>query len=198
VSDNKYFVIGFDEEKNKGVFMESFTMNVSEEEIDSYYQKLKQECEVTGYHLNPDEEMIKELIWALLLNSKRYGYPACPCRIVEGIKEKDLDIICPCEYRDSDLEEYGHCFCGLYVIEDVLSGKIKICSIPERRPEDPAKRVIHKKSVKTTLKEPGKGILPHPIWRCNVCGYLVSRNNPPMVCPICKARHDRFEGPFKI
>jgi len=40
-----------------------------------------------------------------------------------------------------------------------------------------------------------KGIaeLPFPIWRCKVCGYLCARDEPPAVCPICRARKERFE-----
>ena len=32
-----------------------------------------------------------------------------------------------------------------------------------------------------------------PIWRCVVCGYLAARETPPPICPICKAKADRFE-----
>jgi rubrerythrin len=32
-----------------------------------------------------------------------------------------------------------------------------------------------------------------PVWRCRVCGYLCARDEPPGVCPICKAKKDRFE-----
>ncbi|MFQ3675710.1 MAG: rubredoxin-like domain-containing protein, partial [Endomicrobiia bacterium] len=32
-----------------------------------------------------------------------------------------------------------------------------------------------------------------PIWRCKVCGYLCARESPPEVCPICKAKKERFE-----
>jgi ferredoxin-thioredoxin reductase catalytic chain len=26
-----------------------------------------------------------------------------------------------------------------------------------------------------------------------VCGYLCARNEPPEICPVCKAKKDRFE-----
>ena len=32
-----------------------------------------------------------------------------------------------------------------------------------------------------------------PVWRCEVCGYLAARDSPPPVCPICKAKANRFE-----
>ena len=35
--------------------------------------------------------------------------------------------------------------------------------------------------------------LSHPVWRCRVCGYLCARVEPPEVCPICKAKKERFE-----
>jgi ferredoxin-thioredoxin reductase catalytic chain len=35
--------------------------------------------------------------------------------------------------------------------------------------------------------------LPLPVWRCKVCGYLCARDSPPEVCPICKAKKERFE-----
>jgi len=35
--------------------------------------------------------------------------------------------------------------------------------------------------------------LPLPVWRCKVCGYLCAREGPPEICPICKAKKERFE-----
>ena len=32
-----------------------------------------------------------------------------------------------------------------------------------------------------------------PVWRCIVCGYLAARETPPPICPICKAKADKFE-----
>lgn len=159
--------------------------DISEEEIDALYRKLKEEAESGGYNLNPDVEFTKELVRSLLINEKRYGYWACPCRLAEGIKEEDLDIICPCDYRDPDLNDYGTCFCALYVSSDVVKGKRQAESIPERRP--PKEMRMKAKSLEQ------KASLPYPIWRCKVCGYLCARNQPPEVCPVCKAKKDRFE-----
>jgi rubrerythrin len=41
--------------------------------------------------------------------------------------------------------------------------------------------------------EPRIAGLSRPVWRCRVCGYLCARDEPPEVCPICKASRDRFE-----
>jgi ferredoxin-thioredoxin reductase catalytic subunit len=125
----------------------------------------------------------------LIINRKRYGYQACPCRLSEGKKEEDLDIICPCDYRDSDLDEYGACYCALYVSKEVVDGKKKLGSIPERRPPKSEREKLEKQKIST------KKItnLSKPVWRCKVCGYLCGRDEPPGVCPICKAKKERFE-----
>ncbi len=157
-------------------------------EIDSVYERLFREAEGAGYHLNPDVEFTKQLIKSLIINERRYGYRACPCRLASGSKQDDLDIICPCDYRDPDLDEYGTCYCALYVSDAVRKGEKQAGSIPERRPP-PAER---KRETQKRGRKPAD--LTLPVWRCKVCGYLCAREQPPDVCPICKARKDRFES----
>ena len=162
--------------------------DISAEAVKKLADILKREAESGGYHLNPDDDITGELVKGLLVNENRYGYRACPCRLASGDKNKDLDIICPCDYRDPDLDEYNTCYCSLYVSRDVIDGKVKIGSIPERRPS------IEKRSrMKEKKQEPSLTSLPLPVWRCRVCGYLCAREGPPEVCPICKAKKERFE-----
>ena len=80
------------------------------QEVLNLYQRLDEDAEFAGYRLNPDRDFTLVIVDGLLRNQERYGYMLCPCRIGEGEKEKDLDIICPCDYRDSDLDEYGQCY----------------------------------------------------------------------------------------
>ncbi|HYW83969.1 MAG TPA: ferredoxin-thioredoxin reductase catalytic domain-containing protein, partial [Spirochaetia bacterium] len=108
------------------------------EEVERVFRKLDEEAESAGYHLNPDTTFTLGLIEGMLVNERRYGYWACPCRLASGRKSEDLDIICPCDYRDADLSEYGACFCALYVSQDVKDGKRKARRIPERRPAEKA------------------------------------------------------------
>ena len=159
----------------------------SKDRINKLYSKLKIEAESSGYHLNSDEEFTKDLIKGLIINEERYGYQACPCRLASGDKSKDLDIICPCDYRDLDLNEYDTCYCALYVTNNVLDGIKELTSIPDRRLED------NKNNLDLTKFNEKNLILSKPIWRCKVCGYLCARDNPPEVCPICKAKKERFE-----
>ena len=160
---------------------------VTTAEIDRLYERLDKEAEVTGYHLNPDVEFTKALVKSLIINERRYGYRACPCRLASGKQQDDLDIICPCDYRDPDLNDYDACYCALYVSEAMRKGEKKVSSIPERRPPPTERK---KGTRRTSGKSSGLSL---PVWRCKVCGYLCAREQPPEVCPICKARKDRFE-----
>lgn len=80
------------------------------QEVVDLYQRLKEDAEAGGYHLNPDLETTLMLVEGLLTNRERFGYMLCPCRLGEGDKEADLDVICPCDYQDADLEEFGNCY----------------------------------------------------------------------------------------
>lgn len=105
-------------------------------EVDELYDMLKKVNEPKGYYLNGDKEKVFELLRGLLTNKKRYGYMACPCRLASGTRENDRDIICPCSYREADVQEYGSCFCSLYVSSDWYTGKMKRETVPERRPPE--------------------------------------------------------------
>lgn len=166
------------------------------QEAQTLYERLKREGEAAGYYLNPDVEFVLDLMEGLLANEKRYGYPSCPCRLAEGVRQKDLDIICPCDYRDPDLEEYGACYCALYVSEEIARGEKKPQPVPERRGTDvEVSLVLTSRPAVEEHKEELIGFAQSgiPVWRCKVCGYLCARPQPPLKCPICKADRDRFE-----
>lgn len=115
-------------------------IEINPDEIEKYYQILKQAAENTKHYLNPDLEFVKGIVHGLLTNKKRFGYPSCPCRLATGDKSKDFDIICPCIYRDPDLNQYDSCYCALYVSQKIVNGEKKAGPIPERRP--PPKKIV--------------------------------------------------------
>ena len=100
------------------------------------YERLKKVQEPKGYYFNNDRERVFDLLEALLVNKERYGYMVCPCRLASGDREKDRDIICPCVYREADVQEYGSCYCNLYVSKAWNEGTIAHEYVPERRPPE--------------------------------------------------------------
>ena len=186
--------------------MEKENPEPSPEEIDRLYSHLEKEAKQGGYNLNPDGEFVRGLVKGLLVNERRYGYQACPCRLAADDKIADLDIICPCYFRDADVTEFGACYCALYVSKAVLKGEQKLGSIPERRPPQDVRQKLQPESEPQSQSEslpsasvaeqgagPGTLKLSVPVWRCLVCGYLCGRDGPPEICPICKAGKERFE-----
>jgi ferredoxin-thioredoxin reductase catalytic subunit len=162
---------------------------------------MQKNAKENGYHLCPDKQLFSDLIDGLVTNTNRYGYGSCPCRVASGVKKNDVDIICPCEYRDADVDEFGMCYCGLFVDKNKRDNPSEMGPIPERRPPEITDAALaaaespHREVQKST-----EGKIPTdkqdtsiPVWRCTVCGYLCARDMPPPICPICKAKSERFE-----
>ncbi len=110
---------------------------IDEATITAVTEQINREAEESGYHLHPDVPFVRDLVEGLLVNEQRFGYRACPCRLVSGDSAADLDIVCPCDYRDPDLDEYGACYCALYVSKEIVNGEREATPIPERRPAAP-------------------------------------------------------------
>lgn len=162
--------------------------DIGEKEVEARYVTLDREARTGGYNLNPDTAFTKGLVRGLIFNEKRFGYQSCPCRLALGTRREDLDIICPCDYRDPDLNDYGACYCALYVSDAVVKHEKVLSPVPERRPP----LSVRERQPESPLM-PAPGTLAYPVWRCRVCGYLCARDEAPLVCPVCKATKDRFE-----
>ncbi|RLB56852.1 MAG: ferredoxin:glutaredoxin reductase [Deltaproteobacteria bacterium] len=166
---------------------------MSRSEVEALRRRLEREAGQSGYLLNPDSELVLDLVEGLLANQDRYGYRSCPCRLAEGRRDLDRDIICPCDYRDADLHEFGSCFCGLYVSEEVASGQRPLEQVPERRGQARPSGDGGGGQAPASAGESSVISGKYPVWRCRVCGYLCARDTPPARCPICQADADRFE-----
>jgi ferredoxin-thioredoxin reductase catalytic subunit len=106
-------------------------------EAQDMYDRLKKVNEARGYFFNEKSpDLTTQLIEGLLFNKQRYGYMCCPCRLGSGNREADKDIICPCDYREQDVKEYGSCYCNLYVSQEWNDGVIAHVTVPERRPPE--------------------------------------------------------------
>ncbi len=169
--------------------------------LEEVRKRAEADAKTYGYYLNPDPDFLQGLIEGLKKNWDRYGYPSCPCRLASGDLELDRDILCPCDYRDPDVAEYGQCYCSLYVSKDVYEGKAPMMSIPERRPKEkqaraygaaakvPAEEEVEEEAA-VEAEEPTS--IKKKLWYCKQCGYVVYREDPPYVCPICKAKREMF------
>jgi ferredoxin-thioredoxin reductase catalytic subunit len=146
---------------------------------------LKKNAQKKGYYFNKNSFFVDGLLKSLFVNLERYGYASCPCRLSTGNYDLDSDLICPCKYMEEDVRKYGSCFCALYVSKDVYDGKKQVTSIPESRPKDKLFGIDYANTnVKITSEEK---------WKCEVCGYEHSENEPPDSCPKCGAPKEMFK-----
>ena len=161
--------------------------------VDEARKRAERDALRNRMHLCPVPDMLDDLLKGLAENEERYGYPSCPCRMASGDIEKDRDIICPCDYRDPDIEEYGQCYCALYVNESVFKGERPTEPIPERRPmekqmaslgfsEETEEAEVHGETQSTDRR----------LLYCKQCGYTLLREEPPYKCPICQAKRELF------
>lgn len=105
-------------------------------DLEQLREMLKRSQEPKGFVFSKDKERVDDLLAGLLTNRERYGYMCCPCRLASGDREKDRDIICPCVYRAADVQDYGTCYCNLYVTPAWNEGRIPVVYVPERRPPE--------------------------------------------------------------
>ncbi len=166
--------------------------------IEQVRKRAEADAKTYGYCLTPDVELLQGLLDGLRINEERYGYASCPCRLASGKFEYDRDIICPCDYRDPDVVEFGACYCRLYVNRDVFERKTELPTVPERRPIEKQARAFASSVPSKEEKHEGAieaekivEIMPK-VWYCKQCGYMVFRDEPPYICPICKAKREFF------
>lgn len=180
--------------------------------IEQVRQRAEADAKTYGYYLTPDPDLRQAFFEGLKINEDRYGYPLCPCRLASGKFEFDRDIICPCDYRDPDVAQYGACYCRLYVNKAVFESK-NLPDVPERRPVEKQNRA-YKRAAATAIPAPtdrqvkqqekpqasqqakpesASGEVEKKLWYCKQCGYVVYREDAPYICPICKAKHEMFE-----
>jgi ferredoxin-thioredoxin reductase catalytic subunit len=176
--------------------------------IEQTRKRAEADAKTNGSYLVNNPELLQGLLEGLKTNEDRYGYPSCPCRLASGTLDYDRDIICPCDYRDPDVAEFGSCYCRLYVSKDVFEGKKELPTVPERRPLDKQARAFQAASISKQAKPAEEKVVAAPtaakeeaeelveirpkLWYCKQCGYVVYREDPPYVCPICKAKREMF------
>ena len=86
---------------------------MNEEELLKVWERF---TEKNDFKLNPDKELVKRIIEGVLKNEEKFGLKLCPCRIRDGSRERDLELICPCNFKvDKTWQEKGQCWCGLFV-----------------------------------------------------------------------------------
>ncbi len=66
--------------------------------------------------LNPESAHVDAVADGILINDQKYGLKLCPCRLRDGSRKRDLELICPCNFKIQEVwQKQGRCWCGLFV-----------------------------------------------------------------------------------
>ena len=64
---------------------------------------------------------------------------------------------------------------------------------PEVKPtEEKSEPETAAKAAKVKAEVKGVAEVKKKLWYCKQCGYVVFREDPPYICPICKAKREMF------
>jgi len=86
---------------------------MNKEEVRTAWEKF---TDNNDFMLNPDEEHVSMVIDGVLVNEKDCGLKLCPCRLRDGTRQRDLELICPCNFKSQDIwKTEGRCWCGLFI-----------------------------------------------------------------------------------
>ena len=73
------------------------------------------------FQLNPDKKHVDFVVKGVLENEKKHGLKLCPCRLRDNSRKRDLELICPCNFKTHKtwLEPTNNrqpmCWCGLFI-----------------------------------------------------------------------------------
>ena len=71
-------------------------------------------CEQKNYSLNPSWMMTTNLKSNLCEMEATFDKRYCPCFEPSGDKALDKKMMCPCEFIEDEISEYGTCHCALF------------------------------------------------------------------------------------
>ncbi len=96
-----------------------------------------------NYALNPSWMMTTNLqIWLSEMEAT-FGKRYCPCFEPSGDAQLDKKMLCPCEFIDDEIKEYGTCHCALFGSADLSNVGWKASS----------KRLMSEYQVSLNLKD---------------------------------------------
>lgn len=86
------------------------------ETVIGWWQDWVDKQESDNFVLNSNKQIVIDVATGVLSNEKKKGFKYCPCRLPVGDKEKDLGLICPCNFKIQETwRDRGDCWCSLFV-----------------------------------------------------------------------------------
>jgi len=72
--------------------------------------------EKNGFILNPENKFVDSVADGVLENEKKHRLKLCPCRLRDGTFERDIELLCPCNFEIQETwKKEDRCWCGLFI-----------------------------------------------------------------------------------
>lgn len=76
----------------------------------------RQFTEKNDFKLNEDGKFVEALAEGVLNNQESHGQKLCPCRVRDGSRQRDIQLLCPCNFKaQKKWQDKKECWCGLFV-----------------------------------------------------------------------------------
>lgn len=108
-----------------GFFKDYFKYKESAKKQQRWLEKY---CEQKNYALNPSWMMATSLKSNLCEMEETFGKRYCPCFEPSGDAALDKKMMCPCEFIEDEIAEYGTCHCALFGPADLSKADWKASS----------------------------------------------------------------------
>lgn len=111
-SGDRYLSSGM-EEMMRSIEAVDYAIDTSPEVIKAWHEFAERNGTIKVWE---ESDSVLRLSVGVLENMKNKGLKYCPCRITTGDQDKDLKLICPCNFlAQQTWKEFGECWCGLFV-----------------------------------------------------------------------------------
>ena len=120
------------------------------ETIEKMREWLMREAKSHGYTINPDKQVVEEILAGLAINEKRYGYKACPCRLATGNTSWIAILFASVPIVFWMLKKNGRCYCSLFVSDRFVASDP---ALPEYVPDLREKERNGRKEAATATEE---------------------------------------------
>jgi ferredoxin-thioredoxin reductase catalytic chain len=83
---------------------------------EEFRKAIERFTEGNDFMLNPDERLLEGILDGVMAQEKSFGFKMCPCRLSDGSRERNLKLLCPCNFKALKAwEKRGECWCGLFI-----------------------------------------------------------------------------------
>ncbi len=64
--------------------------------------------------INLDYDRVEKVVGLMTNNFNEHGAYFCPCKQINDIPQRGVDVVCPCPELDEEIKMTGSCHCSIF------------------------------------------------------------------------------------